>query len=29
MKKGDLGFLKAGISNSKVLNLLNEKVKFI
>ena len=29
MKKGDLGFLKAGISNSKVLDLLNEKVKFI
>jgi len=29
MKKGDLGFLKAGISNSKVLDLLNKKVKFI
>lgn len=29
MKKGDLGFLKAGISNSKVLDLLKEKVKFI
>lgn len=29
MKKGDLGFLKAGISNSKVLDLLAERVKFI
>lgn len=29
MKKGDLGFLKAGISNTKVLELLKEKVKYI
>ena len=29
MKKGDLSFLKAGISNSKVLDLLKERIKFI
>lgn len=29
MKKGDLGFLKAGIANSKVIDLLISKVKFI
>lgn len=29
MKKGDLGFLKAGISNSKVLDMLMENIKFI
>lgn len=28
MKKGDLGFLKAGITNSKVIDLLMSKVKF-
>lgn len=29
MKKGDLGLLKAGITNSKVIDLLMSKVKFI
>ncbi len=29
MKKGDTGFLKAGIVNTKVLDMLREKVKFI
>lgn len=29
MKKGDLGFLKAGISNSKVLDMLVDNIKFI
>ncbi len=29
MKKGDLGYLKAGITNSKVIDLLLTKVKFI
>lgn len=29
MKKGDLGYLKSGITNSKVIDLLMTKVKFI
>ena len=29
MKKGDLGFIKAGITNSKVIDILMSKVKFI
>ncbi|MDX9916433.1 MAG: trigger factor [Gudongella sp.] len=29
MKRGDLDFLKAGISNSKVLDMLRERVKFV